>query len=104
MPKQASAPKAPKSPSPSDRNVKGVLIKKASARGAASVGATSSKAKPLTSTIQVQAANAHLTDVDMQARIAQRAYELFHRRGGHHGQDLEDWLKAEQEVLAEEPT
>ena len=73
MPKQPSAPKAPKSPSPSDRNVKGVLIKKASACGASSVGVTSSKAKPSTSTIKIQAANAHLTDVDMQASIAQRA-------------------------------
>lgn len=39
---------------------------------------------------------------DMQARIAERAYELHHHRGGHHGQDLEDWLTAEREVLSEE--
>jgi len=38
---------------------------------------------------------------DMQARIAERAYELHHHRGGHHGQDLEDWLTAEREVLSE---
>ena len=31
-------------------------------------------------------------------RIAQRAYELFLRRGGQHGHDLEDWLAAEQEL------
>ncbi|MCA9453651.1 MAG: DUF2934 domain-containing protein, partial [Nitrospira sp.] len=24
------------------------------------------------------------------------------RRGGHHGQDLDDWFRAEQEVMAEE--
>ncbi len=36
------------------------------------------------------------------ARIAERAYELYHRRGGHHGQDLEDWFVAEQEILAED--
>jgi hypothetical protein len=41
-------------------------------------------------------------DGDMQARIAERAYELHHHRGGHHGQDLEDWLTAEREVLSEE--
>jgi hypothetical protein len=41
-------------------------------------------------------------DGDMQARIAERAYELHHHRGGHHGQDLEDWLSAEREVLSEE--
>ncbi|MDH5576601.1 MAG: DUF2934 domain-containing protein [Nitrospirota bacterium] len=39
---------------------------------------------------------------DMQARIAERAYELHRHRGGHHGQDLEDWLAAEREVLSEE--
>ncbi len=35
-------------------------------------------------------------------RIAERAYELYQRRGGHHGQDLDDWFLAEQEVMAEE--
>jgi len=39
---------------------------------------------------------------DMQVRIAERAYELHHHRGGHHGQDLEDWLTAEREVQSEE--
>lgn len=39
---------------------------------------------------------------EIQPRIAERAYELHHRRGGHHGQDLDDWLLAEQEVMAEE--
>lgn len=34
-------------------------------------------------------------------RIAERAYELYQRRGGHHGQDLDDWFLAEQEVMAE---
>ena len=39
---------------------------------------------------------------DIQPRIAERAYELYQRRGGHHGQDLDDWFRAEQEVMAEE--
>lgn len=39
---------------------------------------------------------------DMHARIAERAFELYHRRGGHHGQDLEDWFAAEREVLGED--
>ena len=38
----------------------------------------------------------------IQPRIAERAYELYQRRGGHHGQDLDDWFLAEQEVMAEE--
>lgn len=36
-------------------------------------------------------------------RIAQRAYELYQARGGSHGSDLEDWLKAEALVDAEQP-
>ena len=42
------------------------------------------------------------TNGDVQARIADRAYELYHRRGGHHEQDLDDWFAAEQEILAED--
>ena len=32
--------------------------------------------------------------------IAGRAYELFLERGGEHGHDVEDWLRAEGEILA----
>lgn len=39
---------------------------------------------------------------EVQPRIAERAYELYHRRGGHHGQDLDDWFLAEQEILGED--
>ena len=31
--------------------------------------------------------------------IARRAYELFLERGGAHGNDLDDWLRAERELL-----
>ena len=31
--------------------------------------------------------------------IARRAYELFESRGGTHGHDLEDWCRAEAELL-----
>ena len=31
--------------------------------------------------------------------IANRAYELFLARGGRHGQDAEDWLAAERELM-----
>jgi hypothetical protein len=33
--------------------------------------------------------------------IANRAYELFERRGGTHGHDLDDWLQAEREVAGQ---
>jgi hypothetical protein len=31
--------------------------------------------------------------------IARRAYELFLERGSQHGYDLDDWLRAERELL-----
>jgi HSP20 family protein len=35
--------------------------------------------------------------------IAQRAYEIFERRGGSPGYDMEDWLRAESELLRSVP-
>lgn len=32
-------------------------------------------------------------------RISRRAYELYEQRGRQEGRDLEDWLKAEQQVV-----
>ena len=37
--------------------------------------------------------------IDVQEAIRTRAYELFLQRGGGHGRDFEDWLRAEAEVL-----
>jgi hypothetical protein len=37
----------------------------------------------------------------LKERIAKRAHEKFVARGGQDGYDLEDWLKAEQEILEE---
>ncbi|MEW6246400.1 MAG: DUF2934 domain-containing protein [Nitrospirota bacterium] len=37
---------------------------------------------------------------DLYTRIAQRAYELYERRGREHGHDLDDWLAAERELLS----
>ena len=34
-----------------------------------------------------------------QGRVAQRAYELYEQRGRQEGQDLEDWLNAESQLL-----
>ena len=31
--------------------------------------------------------------------IARRAYALFQARGGDHGNDVEDWLEAERELI-----
>ena len=35
-------------------------------------------------------------------KIARRADELYVQRGGEHGRDIEDWVKAEKE-LSDEP-
>ena len=37
----------------------------------------------------------------LHQRIAEKAYELYHKRGEFHGQDLDDWLEAERLVLSE---
>jgi DUF2934 family protein len=34
--------------------------------------------------------------------IARRAHELYVERGGEHGKDVEDWVRAEKE-LSDEP-
>lgn len=36
---------------------------------------------------------------EQRSRIAERAYELFLEEGCGHGNDLEHWLRAEQEIL-----
>jgi len=38
---------------------------------------------------------------ELHRRIAERAYHLFIKRGGEHGRDVEDWLRAEREMLRE---
>lgn len=37
----------------------------------------------------------------LKERIQKKAYEKFVARGCKHGNDFEDWLKAEKEVLGE---
>jgi hypothetical protein len=34
----------------------------------------------------------------MEEEIRRRAYQLYEERGGRHGSDQEDWLRAEAEV------
>jgi hypothetical protein len=34
-------------------------------------------------------------------RIARRAYELYEQRGRQEGRDVEDWMKAEQQLARE---
>jgi hypothetical protein len=34
-----------------------------------------------------------------EEQIRRRAYELYTQRGGHHGRHVEDWFRAESELL-----
>jgi hypothetical protein len=42
-------------------------------------------------------------NVERRAEIARRAYELYLERGCRDGQDLDDWLIAERELLEKLP-
>lgn len=42
-----------------------------------------------------------LADNVLHERIAEKAYDLYQKRGQIHGHNLEDWLNAERMVLAE---
>lgn len=53
----------------------------------------SQKAEQTGTAIQVSKA-----DWDYE-RISRRAYELYEQRGRQEGRDLEDWLKAEQQLV-----
>ena len=96
-PASAHDKEKPKTPSPSRRQGNVVSIKKDTkkpARQKATKTTMAAIAEPMVDSPSVNG--------DEIARIAERAYELHHHRGGHHGQDLEDWLTAEREVLSEE--
>ena len=34
----------------------------------------------------------------LEADVARRAHELYVQRGGEHGHDVEDWLRAEKDL------
>jgi Protein of unknown function (DUF2934) len=45
---------------------------------------------------RTQTAESHPTHEE----IALRAYQIYAERGGAHGQDVDDWLQAERELVA----
>ncbi len=50
-----------------------------------------------------QSAQPTLDEDTIRELVSIRAYELFLNRGCEHGRDLDDWLRAEQDVLASLP-
>ncbi|MBI4228996.1 MAG: DUF2934 domain-containing protein [Deltaproteobacteria bacterium] len=42
--------------------------------------------------------NAKLDEETLNQTIRKKAYEIYEKRGGGHGQDLDDWIEAENIV------
>lgn len=69
------------------------------AKARRTITAPPSVEQPLAEPVAPQSASdTTATDVDRE-RISRRAYELYVARGGADGQDLEDWLAAERELI-----
>jgi hypothetical protein len=47
-----------------------------------------------------EVAQAQLSNAPSLEKIRQLAYDIHVERGGTHGQDLDDWLRAERELEA----
>ena len=58
------------------------------------------KARDSSSAVEEEAFITDDRQAELRDRIARRAYELYERRGGQDGGDINDWLKAEAEVKA----
>jgi hypothetical protein len=43
------------------------------------------------------------TTLPLEERIRIRAHEIYLERGGEDGNELDDWLEAEEEILGTEP-
>ena len=62
------------------------------------VGTTTAAAKPAAQAMTSPTQAASQVPAD---RVAKRAYEKWLKRGGTHGNDIQDWIEAEKEILAE---
>ncbi|HVU50019.1 MAG TPA: DUF2934 domain-containing protein [Polyangia bacterium] len=56
------------------------------------------KSNQTSAPLEVKAAAAAKPPAPTAEATARRAYELFLARGGEHGHDAEDWLRAEAEL------
>jgi hypothetical protein len=92
----------PQRPSRSSPQAKMALIKKENKKPAKKAGRPKMPKPPTMTISDPLLLNSPSTNGNVDPRIAERAYELWEHRGGHHGQDLEDWVAAEREVRSEE--
>jgi len=59
------------------------------------------KANPMSGASKSIISEAAALNPELRERIAQKAFELYEKRGSAHGLDVQDWLEAERWVLAE---
>ena len=59
---------------------------------------TTTRSKKATASQPVETTTLPQLQGNVEDLIRFRAYELFTQRGGNHGFDIEDWLRAEVEV------
>jgi hypothetical protein len=62
-------------------------------------GSARARKETLADLNQAEAPAPHIDEPQAQEQIRLRAYELYRERGGRVGDDLADWLQAEQEYL-----
>ena len=58
------------------------------------------KAKPQTQTSSRTTSQKVESPDGLQEQIRRRAYEIYEQRGRENGQDVEDWLQSESEIMA----
>jgi Protein of unknown function (DUF2934) len=70
----------------------------ATPKRARATSSTSTRARKATPPQAQETAALSQSYGNLEAEIRFRAYQLYIQRGGTHGADLEDWLRAETEV------
>ncbi len=53
---------------------------------------------PDTTKKQPTTGTSELEELELEHQISLRAYELYEKRGREDGHELEDWLRAEEEI------
>jgi outer membrane biosynthesis protein TonB len=110
MPKHIEVPapdKSPKAAKEPKKPTKKKAVKKQPAKKKATKKATGKKvakavAEPRKARKLAAGASHRAIDLaELHRRIAQRAYQLWERRGGSHGSADQDWHEAERQIRAE---
>jgi hypothetical protein len=70
----------------------------ATTKRARTTSSTTRNKKAVATSAQETSVRQHSGNLEEAVRF--RAYQLFLQRGGRHGHDLEDWLRAEGEIVS----